>query len=279
MNMSKLQFDPRLWVAVNHISLLIIGILFFNFQRIFLQIFITTGTTLLVDVCLRYFFRKKSLCLKNLLSPTVTGLSLVLLLNSHSISVYIFSAIASIVSKYTLCINKKHFFNPSLFGVVATYCYFDFDMFDIQYFQFMGMGYSAIQLCVLGFFTLYFAKRILMPVFYYTTLIIGVYVINLFWNEMNLIELIGPELSASGILFTFFMMTDPVTSPSVQREQILFSVLCALISLAITTNQILHGNFLSLFILNSINMFFVWKKYVVFNLHFPTSPQGKRMNR
>lgn len=254
MNTSKLQFDARLWVVLNHISLLVSGIIFFNFQRTVSQIFWTVGTALSVDVVLRYFFRREDVSIRNLLSPAVTGLSLVLLLNSHSIFVYVFSVGASIVSKYVLCFDRKHFFNPSLFGIVVTYCYFDFGTFKIQYDQFMGIGYCALQLCILGFFTLYFARRLVMPVFYYVVLVGGAFFVSFFWKDTYLIELIGPELSASGILFAFFMMTDPVTSPSGWMKQIFFSVLCALISLVLTTNHVVHANFISLFFLNSFSI-------------------------
>ena len=259
MNISKLQSDARLWVTLNHISLLIAGVVFFNFQRNLLQTLLTVGAALLTDTCLRYLFRRESLSFRNLLSPAVTGLSLVLLLNSYSIFVYIFSAVMSIASKYILCLDKKHFFNPSLFGIVAAYCWFDFGIFKIQYNQFMGIGYCALQLCILGFGTLYFARRMVMPVFYYTVLVGGAFLVNFFEKDTNLVELIGPELSASGVLFAFFMMTDPVTSPSSWFKQALFSILCALISLILTANQIVHANFISLFLLNSINILFVFK--------------------
>ena len=263
MNTSKLKFDPRLWVALNHTILLTLGIFFFNFHRNWMEVFWTLGSALFSDVCLRYFFRKETLSLKNLLSPLVTGLSLVLLLNSYSIFVYIFSAITSIVSKYVLSLDKKHFFNPSLFGVAMTYFWFDFGVFSIQHDQFMGIGgYCAIQLCIVGFITLYFAKRTLLPIFYYSALITGVLIINFIYDKTNLLHLMGPELSASGILFSFFMMTDPVTSPSSWKKQALFSILCALISLTFTMNQIPNANFISLFILNSITMLFVWQKRI-----------------
>ena len=190
--------------------------------------------------------------IKNGLSPAVTALSLVLLINTHSLFIYIFSSITSIVSKYTLSLNKNHFFNPSLFGVVATYCWFDFGSFKIQYDQFMGIGYCSVQLCLLGFWTLYFAKRWLMPIAYYFVLTLGSFFHNFLNKEIDFLEIIGPELSASGILFAFFMMTDPVTSPSGKWNQIFFSSMCALISLFFTSFQILHANFISLFLINYI---------------------------
>lgn len=257
MNILKLKFDPRLLVTLNHISLLFIGILFFNFQRNISQTIWTVGTALFLDVCLRFLFRKESLSIRNLLSPLVTSLSLVLLLNSDSTFIYIFSAGVSIISKYLLSFDQKHFFNPSLFGIVATYCFFDFGTFSIQYNQFMGMSYSAIQLCLLGFFTLYFANRIFMPIFYYSTLIGCAFLFSWLQPSIGLVDLIGPDFSASGILFAFFMMTDPVTSPKNLKKQAIFSILCALMSFSLSSHQILHSSFISLFILNSVNMFFV----------------------
>ena len=257
MNISKLRFDARLLVALNHISLLFIGILFFNFQRNISQILWAVGTALFLDICLRFLFKRKSLSIRNLLSPLVTGLSLVLLLNSGSIFVYVFSSGSSIISKYLLSFGQKHFFNPSLFGIVTSYCFFDFGSFSIQSNQFMGMSYSAIQLCLLGFFTLYFAKRLILPIFYYFTLIGGAFLFGCFQPSSDLVDLIGPDLSASGILFAFFMMTDPVTSPKTWKKKAIFSILCGLISLLLSAFQILHASFISLFIINSVNMLFI----------------------
>ena len=259
MNISKLQFDARLLVTLNHISLLFIGILFFNFQRNISQILCAVGASVIIDVYLRFLFRKKSLSVSNLLSPAVTGLSLVLLLNSDSIFVYLFSAGVSIVSKYLLSFNQKHFFNPSLFGIVATYCFFDFGSFNIQYNQFMGMSYAAGQLCFIGFLTLYYAKRIFMPVFYYSTLVGGAFIFNWLKPSSHLVDLIGPDISAGGILFAFFMMTDPVTSPKSWKKQAVFSISCALMSLTLSSYQILHASFISLFIFNSVNMLFIMR--------------------
>ena len=268
MNTLKLRFDPRLWLILNHISLLVSGIIFFNFQRTLPQIFWTVGGAVFSDIFLRYLFKKQELCFRNLFSPVITGLSVVLLLNTYSLSVYIFAVITSIASKYILNLNQKHFFNPSLFGIVAAYCWFDFGEFIIQYDQFMGIGYCAFQLCIVGFITLYFAKRITMPVFYYFTLISGAFAIQFFLhNEIDFLQLIGPEISASGILFAFFMMTDPVTSPPRWTKQAVFSIICALLSLVFTINQIPHSNFISLFFLNSIYMLFFWKKtFKIFHL-------------
>ena len=253
-SIKKFSSNPYIWITLNHISLFVIITLFFNFQRTFETCMISVCYIIGLDLLLRKLSgRMPKFELNHLLSPIVTGVSLTILLNSSSLGLYLMAGTIAVVSKYIIQSDGKHFFNPSLIGIVGCYALSEVNWLGIQSDQFMIVDHIAIQLFVVGFITLYFAKRLLLPLLYFSFMIVG----GLFFHHFGGIDLIimmGPDLSASGMLFAFFMMTDPKTSPKSTRNKIIFVASIVLINLVVTSFGAPHGNFIGLFIVNYFMM-------------------------
>jgi Na+-transporting NADH:ubiquinone oxidoreductase subunit NqrB len=170
-------------------------------------------------------------------SALITGLSLGLLLRPATVAaaqsaivadtsnlwVYALAGLVAITSKYLIKVGGKHLFNPSNFAVVALAWVFPASVTLTP----GQWGTSAVLLFVvanLGLFMMYRVNRY--------------HLVAAFWLsyasfEGILLVMHGQGLSAwllnitsgSVLLFTFFMITDPRTSPNSAPGRVLYGVL------------------------------------------------------
>ncbi|MFQ5563080.1 MAG: RnfABCDGE type electron transport complex subunit D [Parvularculaceae bacterium] len=143
-------------------------------------------------------------------SPLITALSLTLLLRADAAWPLALAAAIAIGSKFTLRLNGKHIFNPANIGIVATVLLADAAWTTPG--QWGTALWFAALLAGAGFFITYRAARIDMPVIF-----LGVYATLLFARALWLgdpfsIPLLRLENGAL-ILFAFFMISDPKTTP------------------------------------------------------------------
>ena len=250
INISESRYKANLVVVLNHCLLIFFGILVFNFQRDFITVFSTVFLALAVDLIMkRKLFEKKTFSSIDFTSPIISGLSLVILLNLKELHLYWIAITMTIGSKHLLSYNGKHYFNPSLIGILFAISFFEYGSARIQYDQFLGYGYAMCQILFLGTLALLLVNRFYIPLSYYLVLIsLGFLVSSL--GHFDLMQLIGPEVSASGLLFIFFMATDPKTSPVSKVSQVVFGIGLGLVSLLLAIIEIHHAGMIALFLGN-----------------------------
>jgi len=158
------------------------------------------------------------------LSPLITSLGLSLLLRTDAFWVGPFAAAVAISSKFVLRVRGKHLFNPTNLGLVVamlltTHAWCSPSQWGhsaalLGWFAAFGLAVahrsfrSDVSLAFLGTWVLLKAARI----FY----------LGAPWASLQ------HQLSAGGlILFTFFMISDPKTTPDHRVGRILYAVLVA----------------------------------------------------
>ncbi len=217
-------------------SYLILGMSFLGFSRkpfqVLLLILLGAGLDLLLTGLLK---NKKVFPL----SAMISCCSLAIILNwsydFHNLFLPVFICIAS---KYIFTLNGKHFFNPSLFAIC--FCL----LFGGEYvtlapsYQWYGSAQSAwvmmyfVATAGLLFFVFKINRSWLIGSFLLTFIIqtlIRAYVMKYVIPIETLF--IGALTSPAFYLFTFYMITDPATSPSKKSDQIWVGISIAILDL------------------------------------------------
>jgi len=215
--------DPRYYQIACLCILLVYGVTQLHFDVGPPQIVIIITTALLTQwLCARavglprFDFR----------SPLISALSLCLLLRSNSLPILALAAIVAIGSKFVLRYHGKHIFNPTNLAIVAMLLLFG-DLAWVSPAQWGSKTYFAFLLACLGGLVIYRAERsdvTLAFLLAYAALVFG----RAAWLgdpwAIPLRQMQGGAL----LIFSFFMISDPKTTPDSRIGRILFAVLAAL---------------------------------------------------
>ncbi|MCH9694739.1 MAG: RnfABCDGE type electron transport complex subunit D [Gammaproteobacteria bacterium] len=156
------------------------------------------------------------------LSPLITSLSLTLLLRTDDVRLAILAACIAIGSKFVLRVRNKHIFNPANFALVSMMLLSDHAWVSSG--QWGSAAIGAFALACLGFIVLTRAKRA------ETTLaFLGCYAALVFGRALWLGDPLGIPLhqlqNGALLIFAFFMISDPRTTPNTAAGRILFAAL------------------------------------------------------
>lgn len=157
-------------------------------------------------------------------SALISGLSLCLLLRTDSLLLVVAAALISIGSKFVVRVNGKHVFNPTNLGIVALLVVTD--AVWVSPGQWGNVAFFAGLMACLGGLVAYRALRsdvALVFVGTYAALLIGR---SLYLGEPLAIPIHRLQGGAL-LLFTFFMISDPKTTPDSRTGRALFGMLVA----------------------------------------------------
>jgi hypothetical protein len=147
---------------------------------------------------------------------------------------FIFAVVLAIASKsiFTVSIagQPRHFLNPSNTGLVATFALFPTVGMIPYHFTTELYGYAdwvlpALIICTGSFLNARFTKRVPLILAWLGAFILQAVVRDVFFSAQLLASL-AQMTGVSFLLFTFYMITDPQTSPSTTRGQVIFG--CAI---------------------------------------------------
>ncbi|MEB3188270.1 MAG: FG-GAP-like repeat-containing protein [bacterium] len=224
--------DPRIPFLGILITYAVLGCTVLGFNRNPWQIALTTLTGGLLDMILAWVFRREKIVP---LSAMISCTSLSLLLNySHDYVILFFPVLLTIGSKYVLTFKGRHVFNPSMFGV-ATSLLLSRDLITTApAYQWGGsLAMSAfIVMAALSMFAFRIRRTALILSF------IGFYLVQTALRAHIMRYHLPPEAlflgtltSAPFFIFTFYMLTDPQTSPRTPRGQVAFAFVLTLVDL------------------------------------------------
>jgi hypothetical protein len=226
--------DPRLPFAALLLSFAVAGTLWLGFNRSPAQIAITVGSACVLDAALHWLLRGRRLLFP--LSAFISSLSLALLLNyGHDHLLMLLPVFLTVGSKYVFTFRGRHVINPSLFGVVGTLVFAGDLITASPAYQWDGTGLVSLFMvaAAASLFLFKVGRAWLVGSFLFF------YVLQTAlraWLTRHHIPMdmlfVGTLTSPPFFLFTFFMMTDPATSPSSRKGQVFVAALIAGIDLA-----------------------------------------------
>lgn len=274
-NPSKWEGNYRLpsykdvrWVAFGLLgSYLLMGFSFLGFSRQPLQVLFILVLGALLDMLFNGVFRAKKVFP---LSAIISCLSLSIILNYSLGYQYLWIPVfATMASKYLLTLNDRHFFNPSLFGIFFCLAFTE-DMVNLapsyQWYGTAESGWLMGSFVVTGA-VLFFIKRIerywlsLSFLFFFALQsLLRAYIVRYIIPPETLF--IGAITSPAFYLFTFYMITDPGTSPAKKSEQIWLGFFIAMADLLYHTRFSLYTFFFAGITVASIRFAYKhWKLY------------------
>jgi Na+-translocating ferredoxin:NAD+ oxidoreductase RnfD subunit len=232
------KIDPRWLVFLSLASYLILGFTVLGFNRTPYQALVTTLSCALLEVGLHYYFKKKWIFP---LSAMITSCSLSLLLNySHDYFILLIPVFFAIVPKYLITFNGKHIFNPAQIAVTLSLLFTNELVTSAPAYQWYGVGSMSVFIAML--FLLFVLPTVNRH--YLVLSFLGFFTINTFIRALIMKHhlpfetlFLGTLSSPPFFLFSFFMITDPATSPNDRKEQVKVGFLLALLDLLFHLKQ------------------------------------------
>ncbi len=164
------------------------------------------------------------------LSPLITSMSLTLLLRTDVIGLAAVAAAVAIGSKFLLRYRGKHIFNPANFALVTLMVSSDHAWVSSG--QWGSAAIGAFVLACLGFLVLTRARRAETTVAFvviYATLLFG----RAIWLDDPFSIPLHQMQNGALLIFAFFMISDPKTTPNTAVGRILFAALVASVAYTI----------------------------------------------
>ena len=167
-------------------------------------------------------------------SPLITGLSLTLLLRSDEAWPLAIAAFLAIGLKFTLRFKGKHIFNPANAGIVAML------LISGAVWTTPGQWGSAMWLAAVlagaGFFVTYRAARLDVPLIFLGSFALLMFARAIWLGDPLTIPMLRLQNGAL-ILFAFFMISDPMTTPDGKKARAFFAVSVAALAYYLMFHQ------------------------------------------
>lgn len=164
------------------------------------------------------------------LSPMISALSLTLLLRTDAILLAMAAAAIAIGSKFLVRINGKHVFNPANVAIVSMMWFSDHAWISTG--QWGNAAIGAFALACLGFIVLTRARRAETTVAFllaYAGLLLG----RTLWLGDPLQIPLHHIQNGALLIFAFFMISDPRTTPNTAGGRIIYATIVASIAFVI----------------------------------------------
>ena len=163
-------------------------------------------------------------------SALVTTLSLTLLLRSDSPVLAMLAGTIAIGSKFLIRVRGKHVFNPSNFALVATTLASDHAWLASG--QWGGATIGALALAGLGFLVLTRARRAETTIAFLVAFAV-LLAVRAAWLEDPLVIPLHQLQNGALLIFAFFMISDPKSTPDSRFGRILFGTVVAAVAFVI----------------------------------------------
>jgi len=217
-----LNLDPRYYQIAALALLLLFGLLRLRFDIQLPQALLILGTVIVAQfVCTRIWKLEKF----DPRSALISGLSLCLLARTNSLLLAVITGAVTILSKFVLRWRGKHIFNPTNVGIVLMILLTGGSVW-VSPGQWGDFAFFAFLVICLGGLVVNRAGRADVTLAFlgaWTVLLFG----RSFWlGEPTTIPLHRLQNGAL-LIFAFFMISDPRTTPNSRAGRILFAVLIA----------------------------------------------------
>ena len=214
--------DPRHYQIAVLASLFVYGITRLDLEIEPLRAAVLLGTVLLTQWACTRLWRLPAFEPR---SALISGLSLCLLLRTNLLLLAVAAAVATVASKFLLRSDGKHLWNPTNFGIVAAMLLTG--QVWVSPGQWGNVAVFGFALACLGGLVVNRAARSDV-----TYAFLGFYLALLFGRALWLGQPAAIPLHqlANGafLIFTFFMISDPKTTPDSRAGRVLFALLVAL---------------------------------------------------
>ncbi len=255
------SLDPRWYQIICLSTLLVWGLLGLGFEVPPPQAGVTLATALLVQFACTRLWRLPRFDPK---SALITGLSLCLLLRVDALPWAAAGAAIAIASKFIVRFRGKHVLNPS--GGALVILLLVHAPAWVSPGQWGNVAFLGFLMACLGGLVVMRSARADVALSFLAFFALGLVARSLWVGEPMTIPL--HRLQSGGLLlFAFFMISDPKTTPDARAGRVLYAFIVAAGALFVQfglfgTNGILWSLFLCAFLVPVIDRFFKGERYV-----------------
>lgn len=271
----------------------IVGHLYLGIEQSWLHPLVALTTCYSLEIFFQYLEAKKRKSaprykgsFKNLvlflLPAHITAMAVsMLLFTNKGIWPVVFASSVAICSKVIFRVNidgvKRHFLNPSNTGIAVILILFPWVGIAPPY-QFTenlhGWGdwiIGLIFICVGSFLNTKLTKRMPLILSWFVFFLIQG-VVRAFIMDGEIIAAISPMTGIAFLLFSFYMISDPATTPSDFKGQIIFGASVSIVYSILVFYHIVFGQFFALLIVCSVRGIILYlKPYTVRKPEFQES--------
>ncbi|MCK5903098.1 MAG: RnfABCDGE type electron transport complex subunit D [Cocleimonas sp.] len=264
----KIVIDPRYYQLFVQVSLLVGGVFLLQLPVHWDHLVFTVLAALFTQWAFCQYYQLPL----NILSTFNTSLSILLLLHAeHGVWLAI-AAVVAIASKFLLRFDQRHLFNPSNIGIVVSLLFFD--QVWVAPAQWGHGLWLFLLLAGLLLIPLVGLKAMLSSLSFLISYIILTFLRAIWLGDPFTIPVHELQNGAL-LLFSFFMLSDPMTTPSHPIARLLFGVLVAVVSVILLWVYYLPNAFLYALACCAISVIplnrlfqhprFLWKSPRIFN--------------
>jgi Na+-transporting NADH:ubiquinone oxidoreductase subunit NqrB len=219
--LSSRGLDPRLYQIASLSGLLLYGLLALDFEVGLAR----AATILATALCTQYAFgRIRKLPAYEPKSALISGLSLCLLLRTNSLATAAATAVVAVASKFVVRWDGKHVFNPTNIGLVSMMLIVA--PVWVSPGQWGNAAFFAFLMACIGGLVVNRAARSDVTVAFigsYAALLLARSV----WLGQPLTNPLHGLQNGAFLLFSFFMISDPRTTPNSRVGRLVFAMLVA----------------------------------------------------
>ena len=224
--LSRLQ-DPRYYQIAVLTSLVAFGVVVLDFGIRWQNATSIVATALAVQYVGTRYARLQRF---DPLSPLITSLSLTLLLRTDEPAIAALAAVIAIGSKFLIRFRNKHVYNPANVALVSLMLASDHAWISSG--QWGSAAIGAFSLACLGFLVLTRARRAETTIAFliiYAALLGG----RALWLGDPLAIPLHQLQNGALLIFAFFMISDPKTTPDTAWGRVIFAALVATVAFSI----------------------------------------------
>ena len=221
----KFTSDPRHYQITFLLIFLLFGITNLGWEVEKFKFIVTFITCLSTQAVFTLFTNKDFNSLK---SALISSLSLCLMFKTNEMGTIFLAGFLSVASKFMFRFNGKHIFNPTNFGIIITILLSGKAWISPG--QWGSNGLLLLFIGLLGLTVLLRVKRLDTAFAFFITFVVLSFMRNVLYQGWPIDFFFHQFTSGTLLLFTFFMITDPVSTPSHKIARIMWSVLIGVLA-------------------------------------------------
>lgn len=185
-------------------------------------------------------------------SAYTTGISVGILVRSPMLWPFALCSVLSILSKYVLRVKGRHIWNPSNFGICVLFFLAPFAVAPLNM-QWGNNLWPMLVIWAIGLVTIWRVKRAHITVTYIIAFLVLAFVRSLFTGDGFLAEA-APITGPMYQLFALFMITDPKTTVSSKKGEMVVAVVVAVVEFFLRLGEVVYAPFYALFLVGPAAM-------------------------
>jgi len=228
--------DPRHYQVTFLLIFLGYGITNLGWEVDLFKFSLTFITCLTTQAVFTAFTNKDFNSLK---SALISSLSLCLMFKTNETGTVFLAAFLSIASKFMFRINGKHVFNPTNFGIIITIL-----LTGKAWISPGQWGSNALLLFLIGLLglsVLLRVKRLDTAIAFFLTFMGLSFIRSVLYQGWPVDFFLHQFTSGTLLLFTFFMITDPVSTPSHKAARIIWAMMVAILAFWMQNKLFVNG--------------------------------------